>query len=109
MWANRQRANWDSLSSERQQRLLALPDWTANIKHTRWDAAYAVLRNYVAEFGSARVPYDCVYGGIKLGKWAYGQRSAYAEAKLDDDRREKLEALPGWTWNPPRGAAARIR
>jgi hypothetical protein len=65
----------------------------------RWEWWYGLLERYVAEKGTARVPVDYVVDGYRLGNWASVQRGLAANGKLSDDRRAKLDALPGWVWD----------
>lgn len=64
-----------------------------------WNEWHARLERYVQEHTSARAHTKAVYEGHKLGNWIDVQRRAYAEGSLDEDRRRRLEALPGWTWD----------
>ncbi|WP_149483026.1 helicase associated domain-containing protein [Mycolicibacterium sp. P1-18] len=64
----------------------------------RWEAAFQVLRDYVAAHGDARVPYTAVVNGFDLGHWVSAQRTMHARGRLDDERRCRLEATPGWVW-----------
>ena len=36
--------------------------------------------------------------GYKLGVWVTGQRTN--RKKMESDRQQRLEALPGWSWDP---------
>ena len=38
--------------------------------------------------------------GFKLGSWVSDQRKNKSKNLLSQDRIERLEALPGWSWDP---------
>ena len=38
--------------------------------------------------------------GFKLGSWVSNQRKNKSKNLLSQDRIERLEALPGWSWDP---------
>lgn len=86
--------------------LESLPGWV-------WDPARAdalvcmeAFKEYVREFGHARVPQDYVApGGAALGRWISGRRMAYKKGRISVEGIRELEALPEWAWNP-RGANA---
>jgi len=65
----------------------------------RWEFSYGLLEKYTAEYGTARVPVDYVMDEYPLGQWASVQRGLYTKGQLTDDRRDKLESLPGWSWD----------
>lgn len=65
----------------------------------RWEFCYGLLERYTDENGTARVSVDYVIDGYALGQWASVQRGLYANSTLSDDRRTKLERLPGWVWD----------
>lgn len=108
-WVATQRAKWDNMPQERQQRLLALPDWTNNTKQALWDEGYAYLLRYLEANGDADVPVALVFEGFKLGPWVAGQRGLYWKGEIKPDREAKLKVLHGWLWRAPRGFAARRR
>ena len=66
---------------------------------TRWEFWYGLLEKYIAEHGTAWVPVDYVTDGYPLGQWASNQQGFYTKGQLTDDRRDKLESLPGWSWD----------
>lgn len=59
-----------------------------------WDLFYTELEQFVAEHGHARPERN-----TKLGRWCERQRMMYRTGMLIDDRRARLRALPGWTWD----------
>lgn len=92
-WVTGQRSSTDL---ERRSRLEALPGWTWDPRDSWWEAGYAALREYASEYGSASPPGGYVTDdGLKLGSWVKNQRNQCTRV----DRRERLEALPGWAWN----------
>jgi hypothetical protein len=101
-WVNEQRANKDTLSPERREQLEALPGWSWRVKAEAWDQKFGLLRCFVEREGHARVPYShlesrVALGRVALGQWVKAQRGK--KETLTAERRAKLEALPGWTWN----------
>ncbi len=64
-----------------------------------WDFWFGLLNKYVAENGTSRVPFTATVRGYKLGQWINAQRNAYVAGVLSPERTNRLESLPGWTWN----------
>ena len=103
LWVMRQRQLYrqGSLEKERRTRLDALPGWTWDPVEDAWEDGFARLQNLVQREGDSRVP--VAYrddAGFTLGQWVASQRQLYRQGTLEDERRRRLEALPGWTWNP---------
>lgn len=97
-----------TLNPQRQQRLEALPGWSwEDRREERWEATYALLEKYVEREGHSLVPQKHVENGVRLGTWLAIQRGQYRQQKLSLGRQQRLEALPGWQWNPPRGPTSR--
>lgn len=65
----------------------------------RWDRKYEVLERHVAVEGSADVPEDLMLEGIRMGAWVRTQRIAERRGTLSAERKQRLERLPGWTWD----------
>ena len=49
--------------------------------------------------GQARVPSGWRERDFRLGHWVMVQHANVRSGQLDQARRERLEALPGWTWD----------
>ncbi|WP_319446910.1 MULTISPECIES: DEAD/DEAH box helicase [unclassified Mycobacterium] len=95
-WVSVQRRTWDKLSEDRKQRLTQLAGWTLDARGDWWEDWFRRLEEYVTEHGDARVPQQFVcLDGAKLGTWVANQKSTWAS--MSDDRRRRLEQLPGWT------------
>lgn len=95
-WVSVQRRIWDKLTEDRKQRLAQLPGWTLDARGNWWEDWFRRLEEYVAEHGDARVPQQYVSSdGTNLGVWVANQKSTWAS--MGDERRRRLEQLPGWT------------
>ena len=66
-----------------------------------WEFWFGLLERFAAQEGHARVPKsDHPQYGSRLGGWVQRQRSAHRRGRLTEERAARLEALPGWTWDP---------
>jgi superfamily II DNA or RNA helicase len=101
--AQRTRYNKGKLEQDRITRLESLSGWTWDQASEAWDGFFATLNDYVSEFGTATPPQSYVNGRIKLGTWVNGQRQKYKKGQLGQQETRRLEALPGWTWEPLSG------
>jgi hypothetical protein len=97
LWVANQRGRWKTLSDERRQRLLTLPGWTLDAKAAFWEEGFHHLQRYAEENGNTKVPQKYTVGGFKLGVWINTQRVNWS--KLDEERKQRLQKLPGWTEN----------
>ena len=100
-WVNAQRTGYTSatLDSARRERLEAVPGWTWETRQVAWDEGFIHLMRFVEREGHARVRQGSREEGYRLGGWVAEQRQAYREETLAPQRRARLEALPGWTWD----------
>ena len=87
-----------ALDADRKHRLQELPGWTWNRHTDQWEEGFSRLLDYVNHYGDAHVPSAYTVDGYKLGAWVRNQRSR--QNTLSGERRCRLEALAGWTWNP---------
>jgi superfamily II DNA or RNA helicase len=98
-WVANQRAWRSKIPSERQQRLEALPGWTWDPNADAWERGFAHLEAYSKAEGHCRIPQDHeTEEGFRLWVWVTTQRANRNEMPLG--RRQRLEALPRWTWDP---------
>jgi superfamily II DNA or RNA helicase len=91
------------LSARRVARLEAVAGWSWDPFPDRWERNFALLERFVAREGHARVPPDHVEDDVQLGTWMGNLRSVfYKQGRLSDRQIARLEALPGWSWEPHR-------
>ncbi|MGE0215927.1 Helicase associated domain protein [Mycolicibacterium sp.] len=88
------------LDEERERRLCELPGWSWDVRAEQWEEGFRQLQLYVDQHGDARVPKTFVIDGFTLGVWVAVQRRGFSRGTLEGERRERLEALPGWSWDP---------
>jgi len=99
IWVGTQRNRRNLMSDERRLRLEALQGWTWNPIDFQWENNFEALQRYVNVNGNALVPYDYkTADDLSLGNWVGTQR--INKDSLPADRKTKLEALQGWTWDP---------
>ena len=89
-----------ALDPGRRNRLEALPGWTWEPRDAAWEEAIEKLQQFVRREGHARVPRSHQEDGFRLGSWVGDRRGQHTKGALDPGRRNRLEALPGWTWEP---------
>lgn len=106
VWVGTQRSFYKSgvLEADRVARLAALPGWSWDTLQDSWDSAFKALTDFIEREGHARMPRTHVEGGIALGNWVLVQRQAYKANKLAAERIARLNALPGWSWDPKQEA-----
>lgn len=107
-WCTKQRARLraGALSQGRVDRLRALPGWVDDFRDVyedEWEEGLIRLITFVEEHG--RLPQQTEsHDGFKVGTWAAHQRHSYvgsrARSTMTHDRTRRLEAVPGWSWEP---------
>jgi hypothetical protein len=96
-WVKAQRIK-DTMDPDRRQRLEALPDWSWDVLSGQWEEGYSHLKQFAEREGHCRVPSGYkTDDGYRLGGWVSDRRQA--KDTMETDRRQRLEALPGWSWD----------
>jgi len=101
-WVQRQRAFYSrgTFEVDRQQRLQGLTGWTWSAVTANWEERFSRLLDYAERHGDALVPASYKVDGHNLGGWVSKQRAAYSKGALEVDRQQRLQDVPGWTWDP---------
>jgi superfamily II DNA or RNA helicase len=98
-WVKKQKQRSFANYPERKNQLEALPGWSWSPLDDEWERNFELLVEYVKEFGNARVPQAYrTSTGDQLGVWCASRR--HRRHAISPDRLARLEALPGWTWDP---------
>ena len=85
------------MDPDRRQRLEQLPGWFWDPFSTRWEDGFSHLSDFSQREGHCRVAAEHkTKDDFRLGDWV-GKQRAYRN-KMDADRQQRLEALPGWVW-----------
>lgn len=97
-WIGKQRAAINDLPVERKERLEAVPGWVWDVLTEQWEIGFRHLTEFAEREGHCRVPANYrTINGYRLGTWVTNQRAV--RISLPADRKERLEAVPGWVWN----------
>ena len=97
-WVRTQRKTKDTMDSDCRQRLEALSGWSWSIVDDQWEEGFSHLKQFAERNGHCRVPSSYKSeDGYFLGSWVGEQRQN--KDTMSSDRRKRLEALSGWSWN----------
>ena len=98
-WVDNQRKTKDTMDPDRRQRLEALPGWSWDVCSDQWEEGFSHLKQFSEREGHCRVPTSYkTDDGYPLGQWVMPFRDR-TKNTMDADRRQRLEALPGWSWD----------
>jgi hypothetical protein len=100
-WVQNQRSAREIMEPDRRQRLESLPGWSWKVLSDQWEKGFSRLKQFSGRNGHCRVPRGYrTDDGFRLGIWARNQRaSENIKNTMRPDRRQRLESLPGWSWN----------
>lgn len=102
-WITAQRTRKDGISSERRIRLEALSGWFWSASDSQWEEGFRYLKEFTDREGHASVPKDYVTtDGYQLGAWVKRQQSVTDD--VSPQRKARLGALLGWSWNADEAA-----
>lgn len=65
-----------------------------------WEVGFNRLAAFTKREGHVLVPFDDGQRGTRLARWVVGQRQAARLGYLPPERVARLQALPGWSWDP---------
>ncbi|CPU61320.1 putative helicase [Mycobacteroides abscessus] len=99
-WISKQRQVFrvGKLSPERITRLESLPGWSWDALTDQWESMFEEVSQHLQLTGNVKFPERDT-----RRQWVAYQRSAFRAGKLSAERTKRLEALPGWSWNPLAG------
>jgi len=109
----RQRYTRGKLEPERVARLESLSGWIWSAAEEQWEEGLIHLVTFLKREGHIRVPAEHRESdGFPLGSWVRSHRRRGGRRALTVDQRQRLEAIPSWTYKAPmestweRGVAA---
>lgn len=97
-WVSKQRglARSGRLSDDRVALLRSLPGWVDHERDAAWELGYSMLERYVETHGVIPSQKTAMPTGFRVGAWVAKQRAGRAR---DEERRRRLEGIPGWCWD----------
>ena len=86
-------ADWDERTNDDNQQYIGFLDYT-------WERHLEDLTEFYLHYGHTNVPPGYLARGFDLCEWVSGQRKAYRQGRLSEDRIRRLESL-NIIWNVP--------
>ena len=105
-WAARRRSEYQNgkLARDRVELFESVPGWAWSLKEESLQRNVLALQQFVQREGHGRVPpsHKEQFSGepVSLGTWVKSMRRKESQGALDPQLRSRLEAVPGWVWDP---------
>ena len=106
-WVTQRRMRYrrNQLEQEQIDRLNSITGWVWNSLSDKFETGFSHLLNYVEKNGTAQVPTSEVVETpdgqlFTLGSWCSIRRQEHLRGSLSQEKKERLESLKGWTWDP---------
>jgi len=96
-WIKTQQKRKEFLESDQIKLLESIPGWKWINWIEEWNSNFEKIKNISSESTQCIVP-DTVKDFDRLRQWMIFQRGR--KNTLEEEFKEKLESLPGWTWYP---------
>uniref|UniRef100_UPI00404853E5 Helicase associated domain protein n=1 Tax=Shewanella sp. TaxID=50422 RepID=UPI00404853E5 len=108
-WLTKQRSAYKSgrLELWKQEKLVSV-GWVPDPYDSAWESGFSFLLGFQSMNGHLLVPQSHIVDGFALGRWVSGQRINFHKGNLREDRKSRLQALEGWTWDASDSSAAGI-
>jgi superfamily II DNA or RNA helicase len=95
---NRHRKKIGKMTTERIEKLDAIPGWVWELDiDEEWQLNYDLIIQFVDEFNKLPLT-KTEYQEVKIGSWMSQQRVAKKNDKMSIERIADLEKIPGWIW-----------
>jgi hypothetical protein len=96
-WVGVQRRTKNTMALDRRQRLEELLGWSWDPLSDQWEEGFSYLEEFSERERHCQIPQTFkTDDGYRLGQWVAVQRRT--KNKMALDRRQRLQALPGWVW-----------
>ena len=104
-WVSEQRMSYNGttskkLNSEQCAKLESLPNWVWNIFDSAWNSNYEKLSRYARKRNNLQFSNREKFEGVSLAHWVMRQRQSFFAGNLEDYKRDLLEQISNWEWNP---------
>ncbi|MFJ4003917.1 Helicase associated domain protein [Streptomyces sp. NPDC090023] len=84
------------LSQAHAKALEERPEWIWDGLAAQWEVSFEILAAWADEHGDVKVPFDQSVNGVGIYRWMLQQKRLIRDGAQPEERRVRLEALPGW-------------